>query len=162
MKRIFIILVFACSTLSTVAQQQKVRSVKIEEVEQLIKSSNVPLVINFWATFCGPCIKEMPYISSITDSVNKTTPVQLVYVSLDLKEAYPKRVEDFLEKRKVKDSCLWLNETNADHFCPKVDEKWSGSIPATLFINNKTGYRKFLEEEISPAKFREQISLLVK
>lgn len=141
--------------------QQKVRSVKIEEVEQLISSSNGPLVINFWATFCGPCIKEMPYISSITDSVNKTTPVQLVYISLDLKEAYPKRVEDFLQKRNIKDSCLWLNETNADHFCPKVDEKWSGSIPATLFINNKTGYRSFLEQEITPAAFTRQIRLLL-
>lgn len=160
MKKIFIILVFTCCTMAGFAQQ-KVRSVKIEEVEQLISSSNGPLVINFWATFCGPCIKEMPYISSITDSVNKTTPVQLVYISLDLKEAYPKRVEDFLQKRNIKDSCLWLNETNADHFCPKVDEKWSGSIPATLFINNKTGYRSFLEQEITPAAFTRQIRLLL-
>lgn len=161
MKRLFTILVFLSAT-TAVAAQQKLRSVKIEEVEQLISNSKGPLIINFWATFCGPCIKEMPYISSITDSVNKTTPVQLIYVSLDLKEAYPKRVEDFLQKRNITDSCLWLNETNADHFCPKVDEKWSGSIPATLFVNNKTGYRKFMEEELSPAKFRQQIALLVK
>lgn len=161
MKRLFTILVFLSAT-TAVTAQQKLRSVKIEEVEQLISNSKGPLIINFWATFCGPCIKEMPYISSITDSVNKTTPVQLIYVSLDLKEAYPKRVEDFLQKRNIKDSCLWLNETNADHFCPKVDEKWSGSIPATLFVNNKTGYRKFMEEELSPAKFRQQVALLVK
>ena len=56
---------------------------------------------------------------------------------------------------------VWLDETNADYFCPKVDAKWSGAIPATLFINNKTGYRKFIEEQISHDKLKLEIRALL-
>ncbi|MBL7727290.1 MAG: TlpA family protein disulfide reductase [Dinghuibacter sp.] len=141
--------------------QREIKQVKIEEVEQLIAGSETPLVINFWATFCAPCIKEMPYLSSITDSMAKTTPVKLVFVSLDMKESYPEKIARFLDKKKIPDSCIWLNETNADHFCPKIDEKWSGSIPATLFVHQKTGYHKFLEQELTPEEYRQQLVQLV-
>lgn len=160
MKKICMLLAF-CFAVVSVQAQRTIKSVKIEELEQLIAQSDTPLVINFWATFCGPCIKEMPYLSSITDSAAKTIPVKLVFVSLDMKEAYPDKVAGFLNRKKIPDTCLWLNETNADHFCPKVDVKWSGSIPATLFVNNKTGYRHFMEQEISPERFRKEIKQLL-
>lgn len=141
--------------------QREIKQVKIEEVEQLMANTETPLVINFWATFCAPCIKEMPYLSSITDSVSKTTPVKLVFVSLDMKESYPEKIARFLERKKIPDTCLWLNETNADHFCPKIDPKWSGSIPGTLFVHKKTGYRVFMEQELTPEEFRQQLNRLV-
>ena len=56
---------------------------------------------------------------------------------------------------------VYLNETNADLFCPKVDEKWSGAIPASLLINNKTGYKKFFEEQIAENKLEEEIKALI-
>ena len=56
-------------------------------------------------------------------------------------------------KRKFTAPIKFLDETNADLFCPAVDENWSGAIPASLFINNKTGHRKFFEEQLT----REQV-----
>jgi len=55
----------------------------------------------------------------------------------------------------------WLDETNADYFCPKIDAKWSGAIPATLFINNKSGYRKFMESQISHDDLKKEIRKLI-
>jgi hypothetical protein len=58
-------------------------------------------------------------------------------------------------------STYFLDETNADYFCPKVDEKWSGVIPATLFINNGKNYRKLVEEQISEDVFENEIQELL-
>jgi hypothetical protein len=86
--------------------------------------------------------------------------VQLLLVSLDLKDDYP-TLKPFTKKRKITAPVVWLNETNADYFCPKVDSKWSGAIPATLFINNKTGYRKFYEEQIKEDQLAKEIMAIL-
>jgi thiol-disulfide isomerase/thioredoxin len=160
MKKTGLIFIFILSL--NVTKAQHIPSVKIEELEQLIKKADTPLVVNFWATFCAPCIKEMPYMIRITDSVGKIKPVKLIFVSLDLADAYPAGIQKFLTRRKINNPVYWLNETNADHFCPKIDAKWSGSIPATLFINNKTGYRQFLEKQMEPDEFLKEMSALTK
>jgi hypothetical protein len=58
-------------------------------------------------------------------------------------------------------STYFLDETNADYFCPKVDEKWSGAIPATLFINNSKNHRKFVEEQVSEEVLEKEIQHLL-
>ena len=57
------------------------------------------------------------------------------------------------KKHNFKTNIVWLQETDADYFCPKIDTTWSGSIPATLFVNTKTGYRKFFEGEMTVVEF---------
>jgi hypothetical protein len=87
--------------------------------------------------------------------------VQLLLVSLDFKESYPTGITKFMDKRRITAPVVWLDETNADYFCPKIDAKWSGAIPATLFINNKTGYRNFVEEKISHDELKKEIRSIV-
>jgi hypothetical protein len=81
---------------------------------------------------------------------------------LDLSEAYPKQISSFASKYNFTSPIKFLDETNADLFCPVVDEKWSGAIPASLFVNNKTGYRKFFEEQISKEKLEKEIQAMIK
>lgn len=121
----------------------------------MAKSDSV-LVINFWATFCKPCIEEIPYFESIVKKYQHKK-VKLLLVSLDLKDEYPKNIKSFVIKNKYSSQVVWLNETNADYFCPKVDKDWSGGIPATLLINRKTGYRKFFEDELKPEEFEREL-----
>jgi thiol-disulfide isomerase/thioredoxin len=157
MKTIFAIafLIFAA-----VANAQQVKSVKITDLENTIKESKTPLIVNFWATFCVPCLQEIPYFQEITEQY-KSKNVSLVFVSLDMKEAYPVKVNEMAKRLKLVYPVVWLNETNADYFCPKVDTTWSGGMPSSLFVNNATGYHKFFEEPLSREKLEEEIQVML-
>lgn len=125
-----------------------IQKVKITDLESYITKSDHPLIINFWATFCVPCVKEIPYFQSTVARYNDQQ-VELVLVSLDLPDYYPTRISDFAEKRGFTSRIVWLNETDADYFCPKVDARWTGGIPSSLFINNKTHYRRFFDRQLT-------------
>ena len=73
---------------------QQVKKVKINEIEEIIIKSDHPVVISFWATWCLPCIHEIPYLQS-TIAKYQDKNVELVLVSLDFRESYPKGIEAF-------------------------------------------------------------------
>jgi thiol-disulfide isomerase/thioredoxin len=154
MKKIFLIVVtfFFITGLFS----QEVKKIKITDLEKTIAESKTPLIINFWATFCKPCVQEIPYFEEAIKKYKKDS-IRLILVSLDLTESYPTTIKSFATKRKFTAPIFWLNEYNADYFCPKVDSAWSGAIPASLFVNNKTGYRKFFEEQLSKEKLEKEI-----
>lgn len=139
---------------------QEIKSVKITDLERTIAENKTPLVITFWATYCKPCVEEIPFFQEEVKK-QKGNGVQLLLVSLDLKSYYPQKIRSFAAGKKFTAPILWLNETNADFFCPRVDPKWSGVIPATLFINNKTGYRKFYEGSLSKKTFQKEIMAIL-
>jgi thiol-disulfide isomerase/thioredoxin len=144
----------------SVAFGQEIKKIKITDLEKTIAESKTPLIVNFWATFCKPCVEEIPYFQQEVKKQEKDS-VKLLLVSLDLEEFYPAKIKTFATKQKFTAPIQWLDEYNADYFCPKVDPKWSGAIPATLFINNKTGYRKFFEEQLSHTKLQKEIDAML-
>ena len=144
---------------SLTSAAQEIKEMKINELEAYIKSRPGPAVVNFWATWCAPCIEEMPWFNKIVPEY-RGDKNELIFVSLDTKSAYPGQIKAMINKQQLKATFIWLNETNADEFCPRIDAKWGGSIPATLFVNPKSGYRKFLEEQISPTVLRKQLRSL--
>lgn len=146
--------------LSIPGRSQDIPSVKITEVAELIRTTTKPLVLNFWSTSCKPCIAEIPYFQEQVKKFEADS-VQLILVSLDMKSNYPHKIRELAKARNFYAPIQWLNETNADYFCPVIDSSWSGVIPATLFINNKTGYRYFHEEKIKPEKLGEILLQLV-
>ncbi|MBL7744700.1 MAG: TlpA family protein disulfide reductase [Chitinophagaceae bacterium] len=156
MKRLLAISFFV---LSATVHAQEIKKVKITDLEKIVRDSKNPLIVNFWATWCMPCIEEIPYFQTLVKKYEKDS-VKLLLVSLDMKEDYEK-LRPFATKRKFTAPIVWLNESNADYFCPKVDEKWSGAIPATLFINHKTGYRKFFEEQIKEEALEKEIMAIL-
>ncbi|MBN8862276.1 MAG: TlpA family protein disulfide reductase [Sphingobacteriales bacterium] len=149
-----------CLLMVCLVQAQSVRKVKITELETVIKQSQRPLVINFWATYCKPCLEEMPGLVKAAEQYSKDS-VQLILVSLDLEEDYPDKVNSFVKRFKVKGMLYWLDEYDADYFCPRVDSSWSGAIPASLFVNNKTGYRSFQERALTASQVQLQIATML-
>lgn len=143
-----------------IGRTQAIQSLSITELEKIIADSKTPLIVNFWATFCKPCVEEIPYFQEEVKKHEKEG-VQLLLVSLDLKEYYPRKIKTFAAQKHFTAPIAWLNETNADYFCPKIDPKWSGAIPATLFVNNSTGYRKFFEEQLSQEKLQKEIMAIL-
>jgi thiol-disulfide isomerase/thioredoxin len=139
---------------------QKVQKIKIEGLVEYIKKADHPLVVTFWATWCAPCVHELPYFQT---NIKKYADekVELVLVSLDFVSDYPKKVVDFLKKNQYQGSFYWLDESNADHFCPQVDPKWEGAIPASLFLNPQTGYRSFFERQLTEPQVELELKSLV-
>ena len=137
---------------------QTIPSWKVTKLQDYIAKSDSVLVINFWATFCKPCIEEIPYFESTVNKY-KDQKVKLMLVSLDLKDEYPNNIRSFAAKSNYTSKIVWLNETNADYFCPRVDKKWTGGIPSTLIINPKTGYRKFFEDQLKPEEFERELKV---
>lgn len=148
---IFIIVVFSLPVCG-----QELKKIKITDLEKIIGESKTPLIINFWATFCKPCMEEIPHFQKLGKKYENKE-VKLLLVSLDMKDAYPGQVNAFIKKKKIAIPTAWLDETDADYFCPKIDPTWSGAIPATLFINNSNGYRKFTEEPLSEQQLEKEI-----
>lgn len=158
MKSTFLFLFLLATTL---VYSQDIRKVNAADLSAYIYKSDKPLVVNFFATFCKPCLQEIPYFqSTIKDKYNGA--VDMVLVSLDLPEYYPAKIAAFAGKEHFSVPVFWLNETNADYFCPKIDPKWSGAIPSTLMVNNKTGYRRFYEQQLTPLQLERELKALVK
>jgi thiol-disulfide isomerase/thioredoxin len=137
-----------------------VQKMKITDLEKYIASSDHPLVISFWATFCAPCNKEIPYFQSTVERY-KEQHVELILVSLDLPDYFPARIDSFVASHAYTARIVWLNETNADYFCPKVDPRWTGGIPSTLFLNNKTHYRRFFDRQLTEGQVEPEIKKML-
>jgi thiol-disulfide isomerase/thioredoxin len=153
-----VLFVFLLLVLSR-GEAQEIRKWKLHDLISAIQHADKPTIFNFWATFCKPCVAEIPYFQEVTKKYDSAG-VQLILVNLDLPEAYPK-IKAFAAKRKFTAPIVFLDETNADLFCPAVDKEWSGVIPASLFINNKTGYRKFFEDQLKKTQLENEIRAMV-
>jgi len=156
MRYVFLFLLLA----GLAANGQTVRKVKITDLQKVIAQSDHPLIVNFWATFCMPCNKEIPYFQSTVDRY-KADKVELILVSLDLPDYYPSRIAKFARDKGYTSSLFWLDETDADYFCPKVDPKWGGGISCSLFINNKTHYRRFFDRQLTEPQVQLEMRKLV-
>ena len=136
---------------------QAIAKWKIEDVVSSYSAKNDTVyVVNFWATFCKPCNEEIPDFIRIVEKY-KSQKVKLLLVSLDLPSYVPVKLPAFIKKNNYKTNHVWLNETNADHFCPLIDAKWSGAIPSTIIVNNNTGYKKFVEDQMTAADFEKAL-----
>ena len=117
-------------------------SYKIDDLVKRVSNKDTVYVVNFWATWCIPCVTELPEFNKISDQY-QGKPVKVLMVSLDFEDAYPKKLDAFRAKKKLKPEVVWFNETNANVFIPKIDNSWSASIPATWIVNAKKEYSNF-------------------
>jgi thiol-disulfide isomerase/thioredoxin len=159
MRKLIILFLFGLSAARAQAPVP-VQKVRITDLQDYIAHSDHPLIVNFWATFCVPCNKEIPYFQSAVARY-KDQRVELILVSLDLPDYYPGKISDFARKQGYSAKILWLNETDADYFCPKVDPRWSGGIPSSLFVDNRTHYRRFFDRQLTEPQVDLEIKKMI-
>ncbi len=125
---------------------QKVAGVyKINDLLNRLKNKDTTYVINFWATWCKPCVKELPAFDSLQKQDRNL--VKVILVSLDFKEDIEKKVNPFLVKNKVKCEVVVLDEINGNDYINKISTEWTGAIPATYFKNKKKEI--FAEQQVN-------------
>ena len=104
------------------------------ETSFLKKEDDMIHIINFWATWCAPCVKELPYFEELNDAY-KNKNVEVLLVSLDFPKMYEKKLIPFIEDRKLKSKVIALDDPKMNDWIPKISEDWSGAIPATIIYN---------------------------
>jgi thiol-disulfide isomerase/thioredoxin len=123
---------------------QQTPAIKAADLMHRLQQKDTIYIVNFWATWCAPCIEELPEFDELQKRYHDQ-PVKVLLVSIDYKRDYEIRLDRFVAKRKIQPEVLWLKENNPNKFLLKLDRKWQGTIPATLIVNAKNQYSYFIE-----------------
>jgi thiol-disulfide isomerase/thioredoxin len=135
--------------LITLISSQKLIEINADDLHKIIKDSKNKLVlVNFWATWCSPCKKEMPDLLKLQDKYKKN--FTLVLVSLDFIEEKNK-AHEFMKSLEVPFD-TYLNTEEINSFLEKMPESWTGAIPFTVLYNGRN--EQVLETVLGETSFK--------
>lgn len=139
---------------------EKVTTIDLQQLQNKVQRENDTLyVVNFWATWCRPCVKEMPYF----EEANKkfaAQKVKVIFVCLDVPKEL-ERVNKFVEERNILAETYLLDAGNPNSWIDEIEPQWGGSIPATILYKNgkKVG---FFEHDFEQQSLDSLIKIQVK
>ncbi|HAF29795.1 MAG TPA: thioredoxin [Bacteroidales bacterium] len=138
------ILLFLIIVNSTILFSQEFPVYSFKEFEPLLhKNDDKVYVINFWATWCRPCVKEIPTFNQLYETY-KNNNVEIILVSLDFGKNLQSRILDFKNTHNIKATIIILDDPDSNSWIDKVNKDWSGAIPTTIIYNKKAV--KFFEQ----------------
>ena len=119
-------------------EDHKVTVVNFAKLETIInKKDNILYVVNFWATWCRPCVMELPDFMEVNKIYQTNPKFKMILISLDLAKEAETNVRPYLVKNKINVEVYLLDDNKRmNQWIPAIDSKWSGSIPATVFYRN--------------------------
>lgn len=151
--RLTYIFFFLCCLSCTTPSKNEVTSLSYDELEpMLFQEGNKTYVVNFWATWCAPCIKELPYFEALNQMEN----TDVLLVSLDFPKHKESRLLPFIEKHQLQSKVVHLDDANENFWINAIDSTWSGAIPATLIYNQNK--RMFYEQSFSEDELNQIIN----
>lgn len=115
------------------------------------------LIVNFWASWCKPCVAELPNFDAIKLKYPHD-PFKIILVSLDFAKTAEARINKIIEEKSIKNPIYLLNETDYNSWIDKIDTSWGGSLPATLALDTQKKKIVFYEKELS----KDELELIIK
>ena len=120
------------------AQSQEIKTYNYDELKSRLETQNdTTYIVNFWATWCKPCVDEMPEFVRFMKDHNGQK-VKLLLVSLDFPNNAEKKLKAFIKEHNIKSEVVLLDDSRANYWINDISIEWSGSIPATLVFTNNT------------------------
>ncbi len=104
-------------------------------------------VLNFWATWCAPCVAELPEFERLHREYTGR-PVKVILVSTDFRRDVEKKVKPFVKRKKLQSPVVFMDETTPNNWIDLVSPDWTGAIPATLVVNKHRGVEQFFEKQL--------------
>lgn len=142
-------------TKSQVNKINKIQVVNFDQLEPYLHKTNDTIyLVNFWATWCAPCIKELPAIESVEEKYSDKK-FKVLLVSLDFPRELSSRLEPFVKSKNITSDVFLLNDPDQNRWIDNVDANWSGEIPFTLLYG-----RNFRESYSHAFNFEELDSII--
>jgi thiol-disulfide isomerase/thioredoxin len=142
-------------SLSAFGQNYKV--IKINELMKIMEAQNdTALILNFWASWCKPCVAELPHFDELNVKF-PDKPFKVLFVSLDFVKTADQRIPKLLKEKSIHSPVYLLNEPDYNSWIDKIDSAWGGSLPATLVLDTKKKKAGFYEKELS----KEELEIIV-
>jgi len=143
---------------TTNAQKKKVNKIQVVNFDQLEpyfhKTNDTIYLVNFWATWCAPCIKELPAIEAVEEKYSDKR-FKVLLVSLDFQKDLTSRLEPFVKSKNITSDVFLLNDPDQNRWIDRVDTNWSGEIPFTVIYG-----KQFRESYSRPFTFAELDSII--
>ncbi|MDF0719313.1 TlpA disulfide reductase family protein [Kaistella sp. PBT33-4] len=157
MKKLMLLFYIVCQT-TLQAQQESVPLLKFEELEKKIAEAPARLlIVNFWATTCAPCVKELPHFMEINRRYETNPEFKMLLVSLDRAKDL-ERVKKFMTDKDIRAEVVLLDDNKRmNTWIPRIDPEWGGEIPVTVFYRRGVTVH-FHNGEISKTELEEIIS----
>lgn len=128
---------------------QDIPYIKAEQITRWkTADTDTVYVLNFWATWCGPCVAELKHFEKLTQKY-AAQKVKVVLVSADFKRDVEKKLKPFVKRKKLKSQVVFMDEPTANKWIDLVSPDWSGTIPATLIVSKRKSYERFFEGELT-------------
>ena len=164
-----LMLLFSCKDATDKEQLAEVNqsletevSLEVYDFEGLQKFLNTTddktYVVNFWATWCAPCVKELPHFEKLNKEYSQD--VEVILVSLDFPSKYETKLKPYIRIKNLKSKVIALNDVDSNTWIPKVDESWTGAIPATVIFNKNE--RKFYEKSFNYDELETEVKQFLK
>lgn len=134
MRKFIFILFLAFSFQVARSQQESIPFLRYEELEKRIADENAELlIVNFWATTCAPCVKELPHFMEVNRKYEGDLNFKMLLVSLDRTKDI-ERVKKFIREKSLTAEVVLLDDNKRmNTWIPRFNSDWGGEIPATVF-----------------------------
>ncbi|CCH54388.1 redoxin domain-containing protein [Fibrisoma limi BUZ 3] len=130
------------------ARGQSVAVIKLAQLGPLLNKTDDTLrVVNFWATWCAPCVKELPQFEAVRQKYADRK-LSVLLVNLDEPDALETKVKPFVKKRNLRSRVVLLDEPDQNAWIEKIAPEWSGALPMTLVVNRAKNIRKFIGKAV--------------
>jgi thiol-disulfide isomerase/thioredoxin len=150
--RRFIITTIISVSFTVAMLSQDIPVISFDKLAPMLEMKNDTVyMVNFWATWCTPCVEELPDILKFAGEM-KNRKFRLLLVSLDMPNQLDSRVRPFIKKMNIGEKVVLLDDPDANRWINKVSTEWSGALPATLFYSRD--FRQFNGEVMTYSDIR--------
>lgn len=149
----FLFLVVSCKS------EREIPVMDFQQLQPMLEKENDTVyVVNFWATWCAPCIKEVPYFEQLGKKYRNKN-LKVLMVSLDMVDQIESNLTPFIKEHSMQNEVILLDDPKFNDWIPLVDKNWTGAIPATLVYGK--GIRSFYPRELTYEELEEIVQPLL-